>query len=89
MKLAFLGAAVGALMALSTPVSAEEIVVGTNGKPGNPRVTAAEMFGHILEQKSRGALTVKVAHSADEHVPLEEVAECAEVLAQWLTDRLA
>ena len=79
-----LGAAV-----IAQPALGEEIVVGTNGKPGNPRVTAAEMFGHILEQKSRGALTVKVAHSADEHVPLEEVAECAEVLAQWLTDRLA
>jgi acetylornithine deacetylase len=31
---------------------------------------------------------VKVAHSADEHVPLAEVAECAEVLARWLVDRL-
>ena len=32
---------------------------------------------------------VKVAHSADEHVPLAEVVECAEVLAQWLVDHLA
>ena len=32
---------------------------------------------------------VKAAHSADEHVPLAEVAEVAEVLAQWLVDRLA
>ncbi len=43
---------------------ADEIVIGTNGKPGNPRVTAAEMFGAILEQRSRGNHTVKVAHSA-------------------------
>jgi acetylornithine deacetylase len=27
---------------------------------------------------------VKVAHAADEHVLLSEVAECSEVLAQWL-----
>ena len=32
---------------------------------------------------------VKAAHSADEHVPLAEVAEVAEVLAQWLIDQLA
>jgi acetylornithine deacetylase len=32
---------------------------------------------------------VKAAHSADEHVSLAEVAEVAEVLAQWLLDRLA
>lgn len=28
---------------------------------------------------------VRVAHAADEHVPLHEVATCAEVLAVWLT----
>ena len=55
--------ALGAAMVVQ-PVLAEEIVIGTNGKPGNPRVTAAEMFGHILAQRSRGAHTVKVAHSA-------------------------
>jgi acetylornithine deacetylase len=27
---------------------------------------------------------VRVAHAADEHVPLEEVATCAEVLAEWV-----
>ena len=27
---------------------------------------------------------VRVGHAADEHVPLAEVAECAEVLAAWL-----
>ena len=31
-----------------------------------------------------GPGSVKVAHSADEHVPLAEVAECASVLAEWL-----
>ncbi|MEM7046126.1 MAG: TRAP transporter substrate-binding protein [Pseudomonadota bacterium] len=53
-----------ALSAMSMTTWAEEIIIGTNGKPGNPRVTAAEMFGHILEQRSRGAHTVQVAHSA-------------------------
>jgi acetylornithine deacetylase len=32
---------------------------------------------------------VKVAHSADEYVPLAEVADCARVLAAWLTAELA
>jgi acetylornithine deacetylase len=32
---------------------------------------------------------VKVAHAADESVPIAEVVECAEVLAQWIRDRLA
>lgn len=32
---------------------------------------------------------VKVAHAADEHVPLGEVAECAEVLAAWISTELA
>ena len=31
---------------------------------------------------------VKVAHAANEHVPLAEVAECAEVLAAWLRSGL-
>jgi acetylornithine deacetylase len=32
---------------------------------------------------------VRVAHAADEHVPLEEVADCARVLAAWLVRELA
>jgi acetylornithine deacetylase len=32
---------------------------------------------------------VKVAHSADEHVPLAEVEECARVLAAWVARELA
>jgi acetylornithine deacetylase len=32
---------------------------------------------------------VRVAHAADEHVPLGEVAECAEVLATWLHTSLS
>jgi acetylornithine deacetylase len=32
---------------------------------------------------------VKVAHSADEYVPLDEVADCARVLAAWLVGQLA
>lgn len=51
-------------MLFSTPAMAEEIIIGTNGKPGNPRVTAAELFGALLEQNSGGRYTVKVAHSA-------------------------
>jgi acetylornithine deacetylase len=31
---------------------------------------------------------VKVAHSADEHVPLDQVAACADVLAAWVMDEL-
>jgi acetylornithine deacetylase len=31
----------------------------------------------------------RVAHSADEHVPLSEVADCARVLAEWIAHRLA
>ena len=31
---------------------------------------------------------VKVAHSADEHVPLAEVEECARVLAAWVVREL-
>ena len=53
-----------ALGALVVSAHAADIVIGTNGKPGNPRVTAAEMFGDTLEQRSRGKFTVKVAHSA-------------------------
>ncbi|MDD9883353.1 MAG: TRAP transporter substrate-binding protein [Gammaproteobacteria bacterium] len=59
-------AAMGALAALLVMQSAQaaELIVGTNGKPGNPRVTAAEMFGALLAQSSKGKHTVKVAHSA-------------------------
>jgi acetylornithine deacetylase/succinyl-diaminopimelate desuccinylase-like protein len=32
---------------------------------------------------------VKVAHSADEHVPLAEVEACARVLAAWIVEELA
>jgi acetylornithine deacetylase/succinyl-diaminopimelate desuccinylase-like protein len=31
---------------------------------------------------------VKVAHSADEHVPLTQVEDCARVLAAWLRREL-
>jgi acetylornithine deacetylase len=31
---------------------------------------------------------VKVAHSADEHVPLDEVETCARVLAEWIVEEL-
>ena len=53
-----------ALGALVASAHAADVVIGTNGKPGNPRVTAAEMLGDMLEQRSRGKFTVKVAHSA-------------------------
>ena len=55
-----------AILAIFFAVSsyAEEIIIGTNGKPGNPRVTGAEMFGALIEQASKGKHTVKVAHSA-------------------------
>jgi acetylornithine deacetylase len=32
---------------------------------------------------------VRYAHSADEHVPIDEVVDCAAVLAAWLTRRLS
>lgn len=54
-----------AVALIASPVwGAEDIVIGTNGKPGNPRVTAAEMFAALLEQASGGKYRVKVAHSA-------------------------
>jgi acetylornithine deacetylase len=31
---------------------------------------------------------IRVAHSADEHVPLDQVADCARVLAAWLVKEL-
>lgn len=64
MKHTLLSVLAAAAMVVAQPVFADEIVIGTNGKPGNPRVTAAEMFGFLLEQSSRGKYTVKVAHSA-------------------------
>ncbi|GLQ28452.1 TRAP transporter substrate-binding protein [Sulfitobacter pacificus] len=64
MKLKTLGLAAATALILSLPAMAEELVIGTNGKPGNPRVTGAEMFGALLEQASGGKFTVKVAHSA-------------------------
>ncbi len=64
MKNFFYSALVAAAFLLSSPVQADNIVIGTNGKPGNPRVTAAEMFGELVTQASRGKHTVKVAHSA-------------------------
>ncbi|WP_206201891.1 TRAP transporter substrate-binding protein [Terasakiella sp. SH-1] len=65
-KKAVMATAIGAGIALSSimPAFADEIVVGTNGKPGNPKVTAAEMFGLLVAQRSRGEHSVKVAHSA-------------------------
>ena len=53
-----------ALLTGTAPVAAEDIIIGTNGKPGNPRVTAAEMFAALIEQASGGKFNVKVAHSA-------------------------
>ena len=43
---------------------ADEIIIGTNGKPGNPRVTASELFSSLIGQRSHGKFTVKIAHSA-------------------------
>lgn len=64
MKFKLVSLALAAAVAMAAPLQAEELIIGTNGKPGNPRVTGAEMFGALLEQASRGKYTVKVAHSA-------------------------
>ncbi len=64
MKIKSIASVVFALGTLVTSVQAVEIIIGTNGKPGNPRVTAAQMFGDMLTQRSKGKYTVKVAHSA-------------------------
>jgi len=64
MKRMSLGMALAAAVAFAAPATAEELVIGTNGKPGNPRVTAAQLFGALVEQWSGGQYTVKVAHSA-------------------------
>jgi acetylornithine deacetylase/succinyl-diaminopimelate desuccinylase-like protein len=36
-----------------------------------------------------GPGNVKVAHSADEHVPLDEVETCAQVLVEWVRREIA
>lgn len=54
---------VGAASFVQTAV-ADEIIIGTNGKPGNPRVTASELFSDLIQQRSHGKYTVKIAHSA-------------------------
>lgn len=64
MKRLPLGLALAATVAFAASAMAEELVIGTNGKPGNPRVTAAQLFGSLVEQWSGGKYTVKVAHSA-------------------------
>lgn len=64
MKFKPVSLALAVAVSLAAPLQAEELVIGTNGKPGNPRVTGAEMFGALLEQASRGKYTVKIAHSA-------------------------
>jgi len=65
MKSKFIASVIAAAaVAVMQSASAAELIVGTNGKPGNPRVTAAEMFGALLAQSSKGRHTVKVAHSA-------------------------
>jgi len=42
-----------ALGALVASAHAADIVIGTNGKPGNPRVTAAEMLGEDALRKKK------------------------------------
>ncbi|WP_104401438.1 TRAP transporter substrate-binding protein [Vibrio penaeicida] len=64
MKSKILGLAMACSIAVSGYVQADDIVIGTNGKPGNPRVTSAQMFGELLTQESSGKYNVKVAHSA-------------------------
>jgi len=64
MKKSIIWLAMALGLMLAVPAYAAEIIVGTNGKPGNPRVTSAEYFGALLEQASGGEYTVQVAHSA-------------------------
>ncbi|MDB6178460.1 TRAP transporter substrate-binding protein [Paracoccus sp. Z330] len=50
--------------ATALPAMADEIVIGMNAKPGNPRVEAGELFAAKLTEASGGDMTVNVAHSA-------------------------
>lgn len=58
--------ALAALMigTIAVPAMAEEIVIGMNAKPGNPRVEAGNLFAEKLSEASGGEMTVNVAHSA-------------------------
>lgn len=49
---------------IAVPALAEEIVIGMNPKPGNPRVEAGNLFAEKLAEASGGKYTVNVAHSA-------------------------
>lgn len=49
---------------IAVPAMAEEIVIGMNAKPGNPRVEAGNLFAEKLSEASGGEMTVNVAHSA-------------------------
>lgn len=67
--------------------AAEARVPPTVGFPGGADMRLFINQGHT-PTVMYGPGDVRVAHSADEHVPLDDVAECAEVLAQWLRARL-
>jgi acetylornithine deacetylase len=69
--------------------SAHRAVTGT--APGKVGVPYGADMRLLINQGNTptvmyGPGSVKVAHSADEFVPLAEVATCAETLARWLAD---
>lgn len=57
---------------------------------GEPYGADMQMFVHVGRTPCVifGPGDVKVAHSADEYVPLDEVADCAAVLAAWVSREL-
>jgi len=77
------------------PVGLAEVVTSVTGR--RP-VLRAEPYGADMQMfVSHGGTPcvifgpgdVKVAHSADEFVSLDEVADCARVLAAWVVRELA
>jgi acetylornithine deacetylase len=72
------------------PVGLAQVVADVTGRRpallGEPYGADMQMFVNVAGTPCVifGPGDVKVAHSADEHVPLDEVETCARVLATWL-----
>jgi acetylornithine deacetylase len=76
------------------PVGLADIVESVTGRRpallGEPYGADMQMFVNVGETPCVifGPGNVKVAHSADEHVPITQVEDCARVLAAWLRREL-
>jgi acetylornithine deacetylase len=76
------------------PVGLAETVEAVTGRRptmlGEPYGADMQMFVNVGATPCVifGPGDVRVAHSADEHVPLGEVVDCARVLAAWIRREL-